>query len=673
MAENNTYYITTPIYYPSGKLHIGNSYTTIACDAEARFQRLEGKDVFFLTGTDEHGLKIEQKAEALNTTPKAYVDGMAEDIKKLWNLLEITNDKFIRTTDDYHEKAVQKIFQKLLDQGDIYLGEYEGWYSVSDEEYFTESQLAEVYRDADGNVTGGKAPSGNEVELVKEESYFFKMSKYADWLLDYYQTHPNFIQPASRMNEMINNFIKPGLEDLAVTRTGFKWGVPIKNDPKHVIYVWIDALSNYITALGYSSDEDGNFKKFWPANVHMVGKEIVRFHTIYWPIMLHALGLEQPDQIYGHGWLLMKDSKMSKSKGNVIYPETIVKNYGLDALRYYLLKAMPYGNDGNFTPEDFISKINFDLANDLGNLLNRTVAMINKYEGGVIPTFQSGVNDVDVDLETTAATTIKNYEDLMNNLHFADALAEIWKLVARTNKYIDETTPWILARNDDDESKQKLASVMNHLAESLRVIAILIQPMMTQSPAKIFAQLGLDVNQLELQGLKFGEIPADTKVVEKGTPIFPRLDVEKEVEFLKNQMTQSDKKKGRAAMAEANQKKAEAVATDQKKEIRIEAFDKVELRVAEVLEAGTVKGADKLLKFKLDAGDEEPRQILSGIAQSYPDPSVLVGKKVVIVANLKPRKMRGEMSQGMILSTEHDDQVKVVMVDDQHQNGDVLG
>lgn len=347
MAENNTYYITTPIYYPSGKLHIGNSYTTIACDAEARFQRLEGKDVFFLTGTDEHGLKIEQKAEALNTTPKAYVDGMAEDIKKLWDLLEITNDKFIRTTDDYHEKAVQKIFQKLLDQGDIYLGEYEGWYSVSDEEYFTESQLAEVYRDADGNVTGGKAPSGNEVELVKEESYFFKMSKYADWLLDYYQTHPNFIQPASRMNEMINNFIKPGLEDLAVTRTGFKWGVPIKNDPKHVIYVWIDALSNYITALGYSSDEDGNFKKFWPANVHMVGKEIVRFHTIYWPIMLHALGLEQPDQIYGHGWLLMKDSKMSKSKGNVIYPETIVKNYGLDALRYYLLKAMPYGNDGN--------------------------------------------------------------------------------------------------------------------------------------------------------------------------------------------------------------------------------------------------------------------------------------------------------------------------------------
>ncbi|TLQ03595.1 methionine--tRNA ligase [Pediococcus stilesii] len=670
MAENNTYYITTPIYYPSGKLHIGNSYTTIACDAEARFQRLEGKDVFFLTGTDEHGLKIEQKAEALNTTPKAYVDGMAEDIQKLWKLLDISNDKFIRTTDDYHEKAVQKIFQQLLDQGDIYLGEYEGWYSVSDEEYFTESQLAEVYRDQDGKVIGGKAPSGNEVELVKEESYFFKMSKYADWLLDYYQTHPNFIQPASRMNEMINNFIKPGLEDLAVTRTGFKWGVPILNDPKHVIYVWIDALSNYITALGYGSDDDGNFKKFWPANVHMVGKEIVRFHTIYWPIMLHALGLEQPDQIYGHGWLLMKDSKMSKSKGNVIYPETIVENYGLDALRYYLLKAMPYGNDGNFTPEDFISKINFDLANDLGNLLNRTVAMINKYEGGVIPTFQSSVNAVDKDLEDTAATTIKNYEELMNDLHFADALAEIWKLVARTNKYIDETTPWILARNDDDESKQKLASVMNHLAESLRVIAILIQPMMTQSPAKIFEQLGLDPKGLELNNLKFGMIPASTKVVEKGTPIFPRLDVDKEVEFLKNKMTKSDKKKGRAAMAETS--KSQPVETDGKKEIRIEAFDKVELRVASVLEVGPVEGADKLLKFKLDAGDDQPRQILSGIAKYYPDPSVLVGKKVVIVANLKPRKMRGEMSQGMILSTENDGNVNVVMVDENHQNGDVL-
>ncbi|KAF0342285.1 methionine--tRNA ligase [Pediococcus acidilactici] len=674
MAENNTYYITTPIYYPSGKLHIGNSYTTIACDAEARFQRLQGKDVFFLTGTDEHGLKIEQKAEALHTTPQAYVDDMAKGIKELWKLLEISNDKFIRTTDEAHEKSVQYIFQKLLDQGDIYLGEYEGWYSVSDEEYFTESQLAEVYRDENGKVIGGKAPSGNEVELVKEESYFFKMSKYADWLLDYYEKHPDFIQPASRMHEMINNFIKPGLEDLAVTRTSFKWGVPVKNDPKHVIYVWIDALSNYITALGYGSDDDSLFKRYWPANVHMVGKEIVRFHTIYWPIMLHALGLEMPKQIYGHGWLLMKDDKMSKSKGNVIYPETIVEKYGLDALRYYLLKAMPYSNDGNFTPEDFVSKINFDLANDLGNLLNRTVAMINKYEGGVIPTFQSGVNEVDADLEKVAAETIKNYQELMESMHFSDALAEVWKLVSRSNKYIDETTPWVLARNDDEESKQKLASVMNHLAESLRIIAILIQPVMTQSPAKIFGQLGLDPATMELQGLHFGEIPAGTKVVEKGTPIFPRLDIEKEAAFLKGQMTQSDKKKGRAAMAEANQAKAtEENVNEAKKEIRIEAFDKVELRVAEILEAGHVEGADRLLKFKLDAGDEEPRQILSGIAQWYPNPEELVGKKVVIVANLKPRKMRGEISQGMILSTERDGQVNVVMVDEKHENGDVLG
>ena len=407
MADKPTFYVTTPIYYPSGRLHIGNAYTTIACDVLARYKRLQGYDVFFLTGTDEHGLKIEQKAKKMGITPQEYVNQMAADIKQLWKKLEITNDKFIRTTDDYHEAAVQQIFEKLLKQGDIYKGTYKGWYSVSDEEYFTESQLKEVFRDENGNMTGGIAPSGHEVQLVEEECYFFKMSKYADRLVQYYDEHPEFIEPASRKQEMLNNFIKPGLEDLALTRTSFDWGVKVPSDPKHVVYVWIDALCNYITALGYGSKDDSLFKKFWPADIQMVGKEIVRFHTIYWPIILMALDLPLPKHIVGHGWLVMKDGKMSKSKGNVIYPETIVDRYGLDALRYYLMKAVPFGNDGRFTPEDFVEKMNFDLANDLGNLLNRTVAMINKYRDGQIPALESNVTPFDKDLEETAATAIQ--------------------------------------------------------------------------------------------------------------------------------------------------------------------------------------------------------------------------------------------------------------------------
>ncbi|UDM32767.1 methionine--tRNA ligase [Lentilactobacillus laojiaonis] len=684
MADSKpTFYITTPIYYPSGKLHIGNSYTTIACDAMARYKRSMNFDVFFLTGTDEHGLKIEQKAENLNMSPKQYVDNMADDIKDLWKTLEITNDKFIRTTDEDHETAVANIFQKLLDQGDIYLGEYSGWYSVSDEEYFTESQLAEVYKDDNGVVIGGKAPSGHEVKMVQEESYFFKMSKYADWLLKYYKEHPTFIQPESRMKEMIKNFIEPGLEDLAVSRTTFNWGVNVKSDPKHVVYVWIDALTNYITALGYGTGKDDQlFNKFWPADVQMVGKEIVRFHTIYWPIILHALGLELPKEVLGHGWLLMKDGKMSKSKGNVIYPEVLVDRYGLDAVRYYLLRAVPYGNDGVFSPEDFIDRINFDLANDLGNLLNRTVSMVNKYEGGKVPTLVSGVTEFDQSLEETAKEVISQFKKLMDSMHFSDALQAAWKLVAKTNKYIDQTEPWILAK--DDSKKDQLASVMSHLVASLRVIAELISPIMTHAPKEIFEQLGIQ-EEINILGLNYYDLPENIQVVSKGTPIFPRLDVDEEIAYIKEQMTKSEKTKGRKAMKEAAENKANTVKHDDKfdpkethlisarKTMGFEDFEKVELKVAEVKAVKKVEDADKLLQFKLDAGDQGDRQIVSGIAKWYPNPEELVGKKIIIVANLKPRKLRGVLSQGMILSVEQENgDIRVVTVPNELDNGSTL-
>lgn len=675
MGEKPTFYITTPIYYPSGKLHIGNSYTTIACDVLARYKRLQGYDVFFLTGTDEHGLKIEQKAQALGMQPQEYVDKMAADIKELWKKLEITNDKFIRTTDDYHEKAVQNIFEKLLAKGDIYLGKYRGWYSVSDEEYFTESQLAEVYRDEDGNMIGGKAPSGHEVQLVEEDCYFFKMSKYADRLVKYYEEHPDFIIPDTRKNEMLNNFIKPGLEDLALTRTSFNWGVKVPSNPEHVVYVWIDALCNYITALGYETgDDDSLFKKYWPADVHMVGKEIVRFHTIYWPIILMALDLPLPKHIIGHGWLLMRDGKMSKSKGNVVYPEMIVERYGLDALRYYLMRAVPFGNDGVFTPEDFIGKINFDLANDLGNLLNRTVAMINKYRGGQIPELKSGVTAFDKDLEDVAANTIKNFEEQMDSVHFSNALDEVWKLVARSNKYIDETEPWILAK--DETKKDELDSVLAHLAASLRLVAILIQPVMTHTPKEIFAQLGLNSDDMAIQGVSYFDLPAGAQVVAKGTPIFPRLDVEEEQEYIKSKMTKNEKAKGRKAMAKKAKENWDPENTTlvlTKDEIKFDKFDKVELKVAEIKEVSKVEGADKLLKFRLDAGDEGDRQILSGIAQWYPNPEELVGKKVIAVTNLKPRKMRGEVSQGMLLSAEFGETVQLITVSENIPNGSLVG
>lgn len=674
MSKQPTFYITTPIYYPSGRLHIGNSYTTVACDILARYKRLQGYDVFFLTGTDEHGLKIEQKAAAQGKTPQEYVDGMAADIKQLWKKLEITNDKFIRTTDDYHERAIQKIFQRLLDQGDIYLGKYRGWYSVSDEEYFTESQLAEVYRDDDGKMIGGKAPSGHEVKLVEEDCYFFKMSKYADRLVQYYDEHPEFILPASRKKEMLNNFIKPGLEDLAITRTSFNWGVKVPGDPKHVVYVWIDALCNYITALGYMGEDNTLFKKFWPANVQMVGKEIVRFHTIYWPIILMALDLPLPEHIVGHGWLLMKDGKMSKSKGNVIYPELIVDRYGLDALRYYLARALPFGNDGIFTPEDFVNRVNFDLANDLGNLLNRTVAMINKYRDGILPALQHGVTPVDDDLEKTAAESFTTYQQEMDRYHFADALAAVWQLISRTNKYIDETEPWKLAK--DDNAQDQLDSVLAHLAASLRLAAIMLQPVMTHAPKEIFAQLGLPTGQVMLTDAKYDDLPAGGHVVAKGTPLFPRLDVDEEVAYLKGKMSKNEKAKGRKNMAQAKQAAFDPRETTlnlTKKEIRFDKFEKVELKVVAIKAVSRVANADKLLKFRVDAGDDGDRQIISGIAEWYPEPEKLVGKKVIAVTNLKPREMRGELSQGMLLSAEFGDQVQLLTVPDNIPAGSLVG
>lgn len=661
--SNKTFYITTPIYYPSGKLHIGNAYSTIACDVMARYKRMTGYDVFYLTGSDEHGQKIEQKAEELKVSPQAYVDEMAEGMQKLWKMLDISNDKFIRTTDPVHKKVVQDIFERFLEQGDIYLDEYEGWYSIPDETFYTETQLVDVEYDADGNVVAGKSPdSGHPVELIKEESYFFRMSKYADRLLEYYESHPDFIQPESRKNEMINNFIKPGLEDLAVSRTVFSWGIPVPSNPKHVVYVWIDALANYITALGYGTEKDELFNKYWPADVHMVGKEIVRFHTIYWPIMLMALDLPLPKKIFGHGWLLMKDGKMSKSKGNVVYPEMLVERYGLDALRYYLMREVAFGSDGVFTPEDFVSRVNFDLANDLGNLLNRTVAMINKYLDGNVPSYKGAVTNFDEDLKQTATDVIANYQEEMEKMQFSSALTQVWRLISRANKYIDETEPWKLAKVE--EKKDELASVMIHLAESLRVAATLLQPFLTNAPKKIFEQLGLEVEASgSWEVAAFGHFPEGASVIKKGTPIFPRLDAEEEADYIREQMAGGSTKE-----EEWNPEETELVSSKEK-QIKIDHFDLVELKVAEVIECSKVEGADKLLKFRLDAGDKAHRQILSGIAEHYPNPEELVGKKVVIVANLKPRKMRGEVSQGMILSAESDGKLTVVEAPQNVPNG----
>ncbi|WP_019244523.1 MULTISPECIES: methionine--tRNA ligase [Bacillus] len=646
MKDQKTFYITTPIYYPSGNLHIGHAYTTVAGDAMARYKRMRGFDVRYLTGTDEHGQKIQRKAEEGGITPQEYVDQIVAGIKELWDKLDISYDDFIRTTEKRHKDVVEKIFQQLVEQGDIYLDEYEGWYCTPCESFFTERQ-----------IENGNCPDcGRPVEKVKEESYFFKMSKYVDRLLKFYEENPDFIQPESRKNEMINNFIKPGLEDLAVSRTTFDWGVKVPGNPKHVIYVWIDALSNYITALGYGSNDDTNYQKYWPADVHLVGKEIVRFHTIYWPIMLMALDLPLPKKVFAHGWLLMKDGKMSKSKGNVVDPVTLIDRYGLDALRYYLLREVPFGSDGVFTPEGFVERINFDLANDLGNLLNRTVAMIQKYFNGTIPAYKESTNEFEKQLVEVANETVKNYEAAMESMEFSVALTNIWTLVSRTNKFIDETQPWVLAK---EEKMDELGSVMAHLAESLRITAVLLKPFLTQTPEKIFQQLNIQDETLKSWDRvnDFGIIPEGTTVI-KGDPIFPRLEMEKEVEYIK------DKMKGSSPVVEEPKKDKVVEKTE---EISIDDFMKVDLRVAEVIQAEPVKKADKLLKLQLDLGYEK-RQVVSGIAQYY-KPEELVGRKVICVTNLKPVKLRGELSQGMILAGSEDGKLALASVDSSLPNG----
>ena len=649
--EKPKFYITTPIYYPSGNMTIGHTYTTVAADSMTRFKKMTGYDTYFLTGTDEHGQKIERKAEEAGVTPKQFVDKIVAETKDLWKLMNIQYDDFIRTTDERHQKVVQKIFKKFYEQGDIYKGAYEGYYCTPCESFWTVTQLKEK----DGQKVCPDC--GRPVELSREECYFFKMSKYQDWIIDYIETHPDFIQPPSRANEMLNNFLRPGLQDLCVSRTSFKWGVPVDFDPGHVVYVWIDALSNYISALGYLSDDDSLFKKYWPADIHLVGKEIVRFHTIYWPIMLHALGLPLPRQVFGHGWLLFGGDKMSKSKGNVEYPAPIVGRYGTDVLRYYLMREMPFGADGNYTNEALLNRMNSDLCNDLGNLVSRTVAMIKKYFGGAVALREGAANEgTDEDFKAVATSAAETVIKKGDELRIADALSAIMAVFRRANKYIDETAPWVLAK--DEANKDRLNDVLYNLSQAITTGASLLSPFLPGTSEKILAAFGAEERTFEECGVFAAQ---KTVTVTECAPLFARADMKQLLPEIEKIRAQQIAAAGGAA-EEGGEKNAEKKKMNEEKtekeaeevtEISLDDFEKVRLQVGEIVACEKVEKSSKLLHETVKFGDET-RSVVSGIAKHF-KPEELIGKKVVFVTNLKPVKLCGVLSEGMILAAEDAD------------------